>query len=175
MDGIRTRDDAGKQRPDYYKPYYLKNKERIAAQFKERYERIKADPLLLKEHRERCAEATRRYRQRHPDRTKPQRRKGYLNRRIKAFGILGGAFCVHCGCDVLEFLEVNHKNGGGCKEYRRLGNSIFERINGGELNPEKYNVLCRVCNALDHLQRKNSEKAARYQVKFTSKKAELIK
>ena len=128
MDRIRTRDANGKQKSEYYKAYYLENKERLALKFKENYERIKADPLLLAEHQRQCAEATRRYRERHPDRKKPQQRKGYLNRRIKAFGILGGAFCVNCGCDVLEFLEVNHKNGGGCKEYRILGNSIFAKL-----------------------------------------------
>jgi len=88
--------------------------------------------------------------------------------------MLGGAVCANCGCNVLEFLELNHKNGGGCKEHRILGNSIMDKLNSGELKPEGYNVLCRVCNALDHLKRKNPGEAMGYSIDFTGKQAEKI-
>ena len=171
MDGIRTRDIEGKQRPEYYNAYYIENKERIAKRFKERYERIKADPVLLEEHRRKCAEATRRWRERYAERVAGKSKLNHINRRKRAFEILGGTFCVKCGCDVFEFLEFNHKNGGGCKEYSVIGNHIVDKILNGQRNIDKYNVLCRVCNALDYLGQKNSEKAKRYTITFTGQKA----
>ena len=130
--------------------------------------------MTLLEHRKRCTEATRRYRQNHPDKVKSGAKSTKSNRRRKAFEKLGGAFCVNCGCNVLEFLEFNHKNGGGCKEIRSIGNHLVEMILNDKRTTSDYNVLCRVCNALDHLKRKNPEKAKGYKVDFTGQKAELI-
>ncbi len=163
--------DDNQENPDYYKTYYIKNKERIAKQFKERYERVKADPVLLKEHQRQCKLAIQRYRERHPEKVKPQRRAAYLNRRRKLFTVLGGAICRNCGCTELEFLELNHINGGGSKEFKRIGNHLYELLLRGERSQEDYEVLCRVCNALDHLKRKNPGKAQGYSVAFTGKEA----
>jgi hypothetical protein len=74
----------------------------------------------------------------------------------------------------LEFLELNHKNGGGCRDIKKNGNQIGRLILSGERDAKDYNVLCRVCNALDHLKRKNPEIAKGYSINFTGKKAELL-
>lgn len=135
---------------------------------------MKADPVLLKEHQVKCAEATRRYRQRHPDRVVTLSKINRLNRRIKAFEKLGGAICRRCGCTTVEFLEFNHINGGGCKEIKELGNRMAVMVMSGQRGKNDYEVLCRVCNALDHLERKNKEAASLYRItweNFTGKKA----
>lgn len=93
-------------------------------------------------------------------------------RRYRVFELLGGARCK-CGCDELSFLEINHKNGGGSKDLRSIGNHLYDLILKGERNPQDYEVLCRICNALDHLKRKNPEKAVNYEVNYTGQKAQL--
>ncbi len=72
--------------------------------------------------------------------------------------------CAKCGCDDPRCLEINHKNGGGCKEYRQVPpNASYKRhsairfyraILSGERDISDLEVLCRVCNNLDYLQRK---------------------
>lgn len=123
------------------------------------------------------AHNTRVYRERHPERVPLQRRKAHLNRRRKAFEKLGGAFCRNCGCDEIEFLELNHKNGGGCQEFKKIGNHIIDMIINGQRNLNDYEVLCRVCNALDYLKRKSNGKTASYIIRwqnFTGQKAVRI-
>lgn len=110
-------------------------------------------------------------RERHPETVKASRERMYRTRRLRVFGMLGGAACRNCGCDELSFLELNHKNGGGCQDLREIGNRLYDLILKGERVPADYEVLCRVCNALDHLKRKNPEQAAGFQVDYTGQKA----
>lgn len=93
------------------------------------------------------------------------RRKTYNNRKLKALQMIGSDRCIKCGCDVLEFLEINHIGGGGSKEIRSIkSGNLIDKILNGTRSVEGLNVLCRVCNALDHLYRKNLEKAKNYSV-----------
>ena len=66
--------------------------------------------------------------------------------------------CNRCGCDDFRCLEINHINGGGCKEFREreiLGGSKFYRlILTGQRKIEDLNILCRPCNNLEHLERR---------------------
>lgn len=151
----------------YHKEYYLKNRERLINKFKERYNLIRSNPITLLESRKKGTEATRRYRNRHPERVKAMRDKMYNSRRTRAMEMIGGAKCIRCGCDKLEFLEFNHKNGGGCREYRKeRKNSMVDRLLSGKRNVDDLNVLCRVCNALDFLERKDIKSAMKYQIKW---------
>ena len=128
----------------------------------------------IEERRARLTHNTQVYRQRHPERVALGYKAVYLSRRRRAFEKLGGAFCVNCGCDILEFLELNHKNGGGSKEFKVIGNHIIEKIINGQRDIADYEVLCRVCNALDHLKRKNADAARAYDISwqnFTGKQA----
>jgi hypothetical protein len=145
----------GKQKNEYFKEYYLKNKERIQARNKAKYHADRSDPEKLKEHRKRATEATRRWRARHPDKVKQKRKDAYNNRKQRAMDKLGGAICIRCGCDELGFLEFNHKNGGGCKEWRTAKKSMADRILSGERSTEDIEILCRLCNAHHFLESKN--------------------
>ena len=116
----------------------------------------------------------RRWRARQRVRVKEVRRRQYLSRKTKALNLLGGPVCVECGCDELVFLEINHINGGGSAEWRarNMENSLHESLLTGRRTTEGLNVLCRVCNALDFLARKNPIAANRFKIswaKYTGK------
>jgi len=152
------------KRQKYLKEYYQQNKERIAERSKQHYQEIRADPTKREEFKKRCTEASRRYRARHKERVKQSRKESRLNRRVRVMEILGGAICKRCGCTEVTFLEINHKNGGGCKEYRAIGNHLLGIILRGERTTEDLEVLCRVCNALDYLEQKNPVPAKHFTV-----------
>ena len=68
--------------------------------------------------------------------------------------------CVMCGCDDTRFLEVNHIKGGGKKEQQKFkgdnhgsSQNIISLIHKGKRGIEDLNLLCRVCNSIDHLER----------------------
>jgi len=69
---------------------------------------------------------------------------------------LGGK-CVNCGCTVLEALEINHKNGGGRKEYLGKGASDRSRdmlfaILNGKRSTDDLEIRCKVCNSLHYVE-----------------------
>ena len=168
----------GKQNPEYYKLYYQKNKDSILGLNKKRYKSKRNTAEGLKEHRERSTEATRRYRLRHPERVRELRRKIYISRKKRAMELIGGAKCSRCGCDVIEFLEFNHIDGGGCKEIKK-GKHVYmaDRLLSGKRSPNGLDILCRICNALDFLERKNKEQSKRFKIRwetFTEKKAKRL-
>lgn len=111
---------------------------------------------------ERWAKYMRNYRAKHPDRVKHARRKQYNNRKRKAMEQCGGAICVRCGCDELDFLEFNHINGDGCKDWRENnGTPMMDRILTSKRETDDIEILCRLCNAHHHLESKNPEQARR--------------
>lgn len=65
----------------------------------------------------------------------------------------GNLMCVNCGCNKQEFLEINHKNGGGAKEYKH-GNThskFCQQILSGDRSVDDLELLCRPCNVLHYL------------------------
>lgn len=120
-----------------------------------------------KQKRLRMSENTRRWRARHPEEIKRVRKKQYNSRKLRAMNLAGGAKCIRCGCDEFSFLEFNHKNGGGCKDWRESGGvAMVDRILTGKRNTDDLEIVCRVCNALDFLERKNNQSAKRFQIKW---------
>jgi hypothetical protein len=79
----------------------------------------------------------------------------YRRLRDEVFEILGGARCIECGCDVRELLEVNHIEADGAHERKQLGKqplSLYQDIRAARVDKMRYNVLCKVCNALHFVQ-----------------------
>lgn len=102
-------------------------------------------------HRKESIEAMQKWRIDHPERRRQLNREHYQRLRLKVFNKLGGAKCVYCGCDDIRILEVNHINGGGGKEQKKLrashnGKQLYEMIASGERATDDLNVTCRVCN-----------------------------
>lgn len=156
----------GKQKSEYFREYYLKNKERIQARNKAKYRADRSDPIKLKKHRERATEATRRWRAKHPEKVKEQRKQIYEKRKYRAFEMVsktGKIECGTCGCDEIAFLEINHIGGGGCQEHRQSGRiASMDRILKGERATNDLNLLCRICNAWEYLATKNEKQAQRF-------------
>ena len=68
--------------------------------------------------------------------------------------------CIECKCNDKRLLEINHINGGGCKETKNLGtygsNAIkfLKEIISLRRSTKDLNILCRVCNAKHYLETK---------------------
>lgn len=76
-----------------------------------------------------------------------------------------------CGCDNLDFLEINHKNGGGRKDNLH-GHKLQAAINNGSRDIEDLEVVCRVCNAWHYLKLKFGETAVKnYQINYINNDA----
>jgi hypothetical protein len=79
--------------------------------------------------------------------------------------VLGGTECTICGNTDIRMLEINHIGGIG-KGHRFFGSQLYVRIVDGRLPREKFNVLCRLCNVLEYIERKYPELKGRIEVKW---------
>jgi len=128
--------------------WYIKNKESARKQHHEYY---------LK-HREETIQRTKKYHQENKEWRKKYYQKQYENIRLEVLAKIDPAMkCANCDCDDPRFLEVNHINGGGGKEQKTRGKKVTHNmillIHTGKRGLEELNLLCKVCNQLDHLER----------------------
>jgi hypothetical protein len=166
VESIKSRNDDGSQNVDYYKAYYAKNKDVIAAKNKARHSAKIATIEGLEYHRARSKEHVIAYRTRNSDKVPAQRRKAYTNRKVKAMAKIGEIICSNCGCNELDFLEFNHKQGNGCKEFKNDKTPMMDKILTHGRSTDDLNILCRVCNALDYLMRKNIDESKRFTISW---------
>jgi len=99
--------------------------------------RNKVGPEILRER-------VRRSRQNRPiiERREYEREKN-LNLRVQALMFLGGR-CAKCGNTDMRCLQIDHVNGGGTKENKKVhSRGIAMRV---FQNPGEYQVLCANCN-----------------------------
>lgn len=66
----------------------------------------------------------------------------------------GNLACVRCGCDRVELLEINHKNGGGGKELKGKGHKMYREIARLVRPIDDLELLCKPCNAVHALELK---------------------
>ena len=164
MESIKSRNDDGSQNIEYYKEYYQKNKDKIKSQNKKRYKQKRSTKDGLQFHRETSLKHTKAYRERYPERIKEQRKRQHTSRKHIAMDIVGSHVCENCGCDHIDFLEFNHKHGNGCQEFKGDGAAMIDKILIHARPTDDLNILCRVCNALDYLARKNSDESMRFTI-----------
>ena len=68
-----------------------------------------------------------------------------------------GGKCVNCGCTIPEALEINHKDGGGRKEYHsgsagdRQKDMLFAILNESR-STNDLELRCKVCNILHYVE-----------------------
>lgn len=119
----------------------------------------------IEEYKARQAFYVQRWRTMYPEKQKLARQRAYNNRKIKAMNLVGGAVCRNCGCDVLHALEFNHINGNGTQEYRDTNRKpIVDRVLTSKRATDDLEILCRVCNALDYIERKVPETKGKFTV-----------
>lgn len=124
--------------------------------------------LTVEQLKERAAMWVKKWRDNNPEKQALARKRAYINRKRKAFQKLGEVKCRRCGCDEIDFLEFNHINGGGCEEWRKgKYMSMADKIITGKRDTTGLEILCRVCNALDFLERKNPVSAKKYKVCYS--------
>ncbi len=117
------------------------------------------------------AEASRRWRERHPEAARQVMRTSRQRRRLRAMTIVGRGVikCDRCGVDDPRILEINHLNGGGRAERRASEHdqNLYGPILRGERDLDDLNLLCRPCNAIDEIERKFPDLRGRLSVMVT--------
>jgi len=79
------------------------------------------------------------------------------SRRVRSLALRlvgkGDVRCVRCGCDSPQFLEINHKDGGGTAERRaQPGHAFYRAITSLRRSTDDLELLCRPCNAVHSLE-----------------------
>ncbi len=74
-------------------------------------------------------------------------------KKLRVVELLGGK-CAKCGIVDPRLLQINHINGGGTAEYKRLGHyKLTATILNGARSIEDLNLLCANCNLLYEFER----------------------
>jgi len=131
--------------------YREKNKEELKRKNREYNEK----------HKEEKKQYDREYAQKNTTRIKEYHKEYYAKIKLEVLARIDPAMkCAMCGCDDTRFLEVNHIKGGGNKELQRfkktdhnLSQNFTMLIHKRKRGTEDLNLLCRVCNSIDHLER----------------------
>ena len=128
------------------KAYREKNKEQLRKQKHEYY----------LAHREATLQKSKKYAQENSASIKKYLKGYHRKNRFEVLAKIDPAMkCANCGCDDTRLLEINHIKGGGKKEQNKKGvtQNLVLLIQTGKRGTEDLNLLCRPCNALDHLER----------------------
>jgi len=101
---------------------------------------------------------SRRWREKNPEKVRAANLARTLEEKRRAFAIIGSR-CVRCGCDDVRPLETNHVDGGGSAEAREriargVGGPTWHAVLRGERTTDGLNTLCRLCNALEYVERR---------------------
>ena len=93
---------------------------------------------------ERLRERVRKYQKSHPEKMKEyQKRKG-LKLRMGALEAYGKK-CTCCGESTVEFLAIDHKNGGGGKHRKEINGNFYRWLRVNKY-PVGFQTLCNNCN-----------------------------
>lgn len=130
------------KRKEYSRRYY----ERHYEQLKEYLRKYR------EEHRDYFKEQARRYyaqnREKLLEQGKKRQQKDNWERKIKLINLLGD-HCRMCACSDPRVLQINHRNGGGVKEFRRNpGMTFYRKILSGERTIDDLELLCANCNLI---------------------------
>ena len=132
-----------------------------------REEILQKQRVFRAEHPKEYLESARQYRIEHHDKVREQTRKSVqkvrkavLERITEAHAGFAMPLCAKCGFADTRALQIDHINGGGCKELRKMTNWTFYQhilhLPKEEIR-EKYQVLCANCNVI-----KKEEKRENY-------------
>lgn len=99
-----------------------------------------------KKHKKEHLGNNREYYNKNKDRIKERARLWLLNIRKKVLIVYGNK-CKCCGENRIEFLSIDHINGGGTKHRKEIGNaSIYVWLKRNNFPKEGFRILCHNCN-----------------------------
>lgn len=133
------------KRKQYHREYFIKNRERLRPLQKEWARKWRASNRFWVNE-----QSLERWRKQPTEYKKQQlklARLRYFELRTQVVKGYGGK-CFCCGENKLEFLVINHVNGGGNKERKQITSyrSFITKIIKDNF-PNKYNLLCHNCNS----------------------------
>jgi hypothetical protein len=101
-----------------------------------------------RKNKEKVNASNRRYKKQNKEKIREHQRN--VVKRVKD---LLGSKCVYCGCNIYDALEINHINGGGCQESKKISGrlSFYYDILAGRRTTEDLELACRVCNNWHYL------------------------
>lgn len=90
------------------------------------------------------------WRKRNRDKTRSNWSRWYYKIRKSALNIISNnqLFCIQCGDNDYASLEINHKYGGGKKEFASYKSPIYfyRDVVKGQRKTDDLEILCRKCN-----------------------------
>ncbi len=100
-----------------------------------------------KKHPDKVREERQRYKKAHPDKHRAAIAKSVANVRVTALSHYSNGLlvCANCGETHIEFLELDHINGGGKEHMRSINSSLPGWLKKNNY-PEGFQVLCSNCN-----------------------------
>ena len=98
-------------------------------------------------HKDKLSVYARNYRLTHKKQIAERTRKYRLKIRLEVLGYYskGEMCCACCGEKHIEFLSIDHINGGGDKHRKRVGSYLYMSLKAQGF-PLGYRVLCHNCN-----------------------------
>jgi hypothetical protein len=103
------------------------------------------------------------YREKHKTKLKIYQNKRNLNNRLKVISFYSNneMCCNICKENIIDFLTIDHINGGGRKE-KVHGSGLYSKLVKNNF-PDGFQILCWNCNCSKHLNSPN-KKSAKYKV-----------
>lgn len=96
-----------------------------------------------------------RWKVKNPDKDRGYCRKAQVNVRLKVL-VQYDNQCAFCGFNDPRALELDHPNGGGHAERKKLGNvGVYRRA---LKHPNEYQLLCANCNRIKKVERHEHRK-----------------
>ena len=107
--------------------------------------------------KEKVYSQSRKYKSEHRERIRELSNLSGKKKRKEILNFLGGK-CVRCGFSDWRVLQIDHINGGGVKEHKKISNTstFYKTV---KTHKEKYQVLCANCNWIKRYE--NNETALR--------------
>lgn len=127
------------------KAKYIKNKAKVDARAKTQRERIKSDPVLLAKFREYNRVRSNQRRRNSPE-IREKERLAYVKEKMRIISHYSNEN-MNCSCckeSNIEFLTVDHINGGGHKHRKEIKN-LYSWLKRNHY-PDGFRILCMNCN-----------------------------
>lgn len=79
--------------------------------------------------------------------------------RMKIIEVLGGK-CIKCGFSDWRALQIDHINGGGNREIKKMGTTNYYKymLKNIKENPNKFQLLCANCNWIKRYEKNENPK-----------------